>query len=316
MKTVALRVAHLLGVMFGISVLTFLLLRLLPGDPAAVMAAQGGTVDRAQLAEIRKELGLDLPIYQQYLHWITAVLHGDLGRSYRNNQPISTAIAQHLPVTVQLIVMAQIVSVAIAVLLALYVAPRRDRWADRTVAAIAFVLQAVPNYVWAMVGVSVFAVSLGWFPALGYVPLSEGFWASTRSLVIPTAALSALLIAVYIRVLRESVIDTLRQDYILVGKSLGYSRRQVLWRLALKPSLPPFVTVVGLHFGVLLGGAVVVEVICGLPGLGTLLLTSITNRDYMAVQGLVLLFAVVFVVLNFLTDMINLILDPRVRAAS
>lgn len=316
MKAVAIRVVHLVGVLFGISVLTFLLIRLLPGDPAAVLAAQGGTVDPKQLAEIRKELGLDLPIYQQYWNWMTLVLQGDLGRSYRNNQQISATILQRLPVTVHLIAMAQIVSVAIAVPVALYVAPRRDRWADRTVATITFALQAIPNYVWAMVGISVFAVSLGWFPAVGYVPLSEGFWESTRSLMIPTIAVSALLISVYIRVLRESMIDTLRQDYILVGKSLGYSRRQVLWNLALKPSLPPLVTVVGLHFGVLLGGAVVIEVICGLPGLGTLLLTSITNRDYTAVQGLVLLFAVVFVVLNFITDMINLALDPRVRASS
>jgi peptide/nickel transport system permease protein len=181
---------------------------------------------------------------------------------------------------------------------------------------IVFALQAIPNYVLAMVGISIFAVGLGWLPAVGYTPLSRGVWESTVSLIIPTLAVSALLVAVYIRVLRESTIETLRMDYILVGRSLGYSRRQLLWNFALKPSLPPLITVVGLHVGILLGGVVVVEVISGLPGIGTLLLNAINNRDYTTVQALVLLFAVVFVAVNFITDLIHMAIDPRVRETS
>lgn len=316
MKPILYRVLHLIVVLFGISVLTFLLIRLLPGDPALALAAQTGHADPQLIAEIRKNLGLDLPIWQQYLHWIGNIFQGNFGVSYVNNQPVIVGIMNNVSVTIHLMVMAQILSLLIAVPVALYVAAHRDGWVDRVVAAINFAMQAIPNYVLAMVGISIFAIALGWLPALGYTPISQGFWKSTASLIIPTLAISALLIAVYIRVLRESVIDTLRMDYVLVGRSLGYSKRQILWNFSLKPSLPPLITIVGLHVGVLLSGAVVVEVISGLPGLGTLLLHAINSRDYSTVQALVLLFAVAFVIVNFITDLIHMAIDPRVRATS
>lgn len=316
MKFFVSRLTHLIIVFIGISVLTFLMIRLLPGDPALAIAAQSGASDPQLIAEVRHDLGLDLPIWQQYSDWMLKILRGDFGVSYRNNRPVVAGILDSLPVTVHLVFMAQVISLAIAVPVALYVVPRRDGWVDRTVAVIVFALQAIPNYVLAMVGISIFAVGLGWLPAVGYTPLSRGVWASTLSLILPTLAVSALLVAVYVRVLRESTIETLRMDYILVGRSLGYSRRQLLWNFALKPSLPPLITVVGLHVGILLGGVVVVEVISGLPGIGTLLLNAINSRDYTTVQGLVLLFAVVFVVVNFITDLIHMSIDPRVREVS
>jgi ABC-type dipeptide/oligopeptide/nickel transport systems, permease components len=316
MKVVVWRIVHLVFVLFGISVLAFLLVRMLPGDPASAIAAESGGSTPALLAEIRKQMGLNLPIYQQYGIWIVNVLTGNLGTSYQNHQAVTQSIVQHLPVTIQLMVMAQIVSLAVAIPVSLYVAPRQNGPVDRVVAVITFALQAIPNYVIAMVGILLFAVTLRWLPAIGYEPLSAGLWPSVKSLAIPTVALSALVVSVYIRVLRESTIDTLRMDYMLVGRAMGYSRGRLLWNLALKPSLPPLVTVAGLHVGILLGGAVVVEVISGLPGLGTLLLGAIQGRDYTTVQALVLLFAVVFVVVNFITDMIHIAIDPRVRAAS
>lgn len=316
MKAVVSRVVHLIVVLFGISVLTFLLIRLLPGDPAMAIAAQSGNADPKLIAEIRTDLGLDLPMWRQYLHWIGNVFQGNLGVSYVNDQPVTTSIANNLPVTVHLMVMAQLFSVLVAVPVALYVAARRDGLMDRITTVINLVMQAIPNYVLAMVGISIFAVTLGVLPAVGYVPLQEGFWKSTSTLIIPVLAVSALLISVYIRVLRESVMDSLRMDYVLVGRSLGYTRKDLLWKFALKPSLPPFITVVGLHVGVLLGGVVVVEVICSLPGLGTLLVTAINSRDYTTVQALVLLFAVTFVIVNFITDLIHMAIDPRVRAKS
>lgn len=316
MRFILTRLAHLLGVFFGISVLAFLLIRLLPGDPAMVIASQSGAADPELISEIRQDLGMDLPIWQQYGQWILNIFQGDFGTSYQNNRPVVDAIFDSLPVTIHLLLMAQIVSLVIAVPLALYVVPRRDGWLDRIVTVFVFAFQAIPNYVLAMVGISVLAVTLGWFPAVGYTPLSRGFWASTMSLVIPTIAVSALLIAVYIRTLREAAIETLRMDYILVGRSLGYSRMQILWQFALKPSLPPLVTVVGLHVGQLLSGVVVVEVLSGLPGVGTLLLNAINDRDYTTVQALVLMFAVVFVLVNFITDLIHMAIDPRVREAA
>lgn len=316
MKFLVSRLTHLIVVFVGISVLTFLMIRLLPGDPALALAAQSGAADPQLIAEVRRDLGLDLPMWQQYANWMLNILQGDFGTSYRNNQSVTAGILSSLPVTVHLVVMAQVISLAIAVPVALYVVPRRDGWLDRTVTVLVFALQAIPNYVLAMVGISIFAVGLGWLPAVGYTPLSQGVWDSTVSLILPTLAVSTLLVAIYIRVLRESTIETLRMDYILVGRSLGYSRRQLLWNFALKPSLPPLITVVGLHVGILLGGVVVVEVISGLPGIGTLLLNAINNRDYTTVQALVLLFAVVFVVVNFITDLIHMAIDPRVREAS
>lgn len=316
MKFFVSRLVHLIAVFIGISVLTFLLIRLLPGDPALALAAQSGAADPQLIAEIRRDLGLELPLWQQYVNWMLSVFQGDFGVSYRNNQPVTAAILNSLPVTVHLVVMAQIVSVAIAVPVALFVAARRDGRVDRTVNFIVFALQAIPNYVLAMVGISIFAVALGWLPAVGYTPLSAGLWDSTVSMVIPTIAVSALLVAVYIRVLRESAVGALRMDYVLVGRSLGYSRRELLWKFVLKPSLPPLITVVGLHVGILLGGVIVVEAISGLPGIGTLLLHAINNRDYTTVQALVLLFAVVFVVVNFTTDLIQMAIDPRVREAA
>ena len=316
MKFFVSRLTHLIVVFIGISVLTFLMIRLLPGDAAFAIAAQSGAADPQLIAEVQRDLGLNLPIWQQYANWMLNIFHGNFGVSYRNNQTVVAEILGSLPVTMQLVLMAQVLSLAIAVPVALYVVPRRDGWVDRMVAVIVFALQAIPNYVLAMVGISVFAVGLRWLPAVGYTPLSRGVWDSVVSLILPTLAVSALLVAVYIRVLRESTIETLRMDYILVGRSLGYSRRQLLWNFALKPSLPPLITVVGLHVGILLGGVVVVEVISGLPGIGTLLLNAITSRDYTTVQALVLLFAVVFVFVNFITDLIHMSIDPRVREAS
>jgi len=315
MKDIALRVLHLAVVLFGVSVITFLLIRLLPGDPALSIAATTGSVDQGTLDAIRHRLGLDLPLWQQYANWIVGIFHGDLGVSYRTSQPISTAILTNLPVTVQLVVMAQVLSLAVAIPVALWVAPRRDSWLDRIIAGITFVLQAVPNYVLAIFLVLIFAVGLHWLPAIGYVSLTDDVWGSIRSLLIPTLAVSALLIAMYTRVLRSSMIETLQMDFMLVGKAMGFSRGRLLWGAGLKPSLPSLVTVVGLNFGVLIGATVVVEVICGIRGLGTLLWNAINTRDYLLVQGLVLVFAVAYVLANFVADIIHLIIDPRVRAA-
>ncbi len=315
MKDFAFKIVHLIVVLFGVSVLTFLLIRLLPGDPATAIAAASGAADPETLAAVRERLGLNLPIYEQYWHWISGIFRGDFGVSFRSNQPIAEAIMGNVPVTLHLVIMSQVVSLLIAVPIALYAAPRRDRWIDRTIAAITFALQAIPNYVLAIVGVLVFAVTLGWLPAIGYVPLERGFWPSTVSLIIPTLAVSALLIAMYIRVLRNSMIETLQMEFMLVGKSLGYSRRRLIWGFGLKPSLPALVTVVGLNFGILMGATVVVEVICGIRGLGSLLLNAISTRDYLMVQGLVLVFAVAYVLANFIADLVHIAIDPRVRTA-
>lgn len=314
MRTVIYRVVHLAAVLLGVSVFTFLLLQLLPGDPALAIVSGSGSADPADVERVRRELGLDLPLWQQYVDWLFSALRGDLGSSYRNGQSVVAAIGERLPVTVHLVLMVQVVSLLIALPIALYVAPRRDRPIDRAVAALSFGFQSIPNYVIALVAVLVLSVSLGVLPAIGYVPISEGFWPSTRSLIIPTIAISAVLIPVYIRVLRSSAIQTLQMDFMLVGKSIGMSRSTLMYRFALKPSLPPLITVIGINFGVLIGASVIVEVICGIPGMGTLLLSAVNTWDYVMVQGIVLVFALAYVLANFAVDLIQLAIDPRVRA--
>jgi len=314
LRTLGFRLIHLIVVLFGVSVLVFFLLDLLPGDPAQALIGSGGDSSPEALAAVRAELGLDRPIFERYGTWVLGLLQGDLGSSYYNGHAVADAIGHSAPVTFQLVVMIQIFSLAVAVPLAMYVAPRRDSLIDRFVAVVTFAFQSIPNYVVALVAILVLAVGLGWLPAIGYTPLSEGLWPSVRSLIIPTIAMSGVLIPVYVRVLRASMIQTLQQEYMLVGRAMGLSRGTLLLRYALKPSLPTLLTVVGVNFGVLIGGTLIVEVISGLPGLGSLLLNAVNTRDYILVQGLVLVFAVVYVLANFVVDLIQLVIDPRVRA--
>lgn len=314
MQTFALRLLHLAAVLFGVSLIVFFLLEFLPGDPAEAIVAGSGDRSEEALAAVRAELGLDRPVAERYLGWIGGVMQGDMGASYRTGQSVLDAIAKSLPVTFQLVIMVQIVSLLVAIPVALYVAARRDTLLDRVVAFLTFSAQSIPNYVIALVGILVLSVQMGLLPAIGYTPLSQGLWPSIRSLIIPTVAMSAVLMPVYIRVLRSSIIQTLQQEYMLVGRAMGLSRPTLLYRYALKPSLPTLVTVVGVNFGVLIGGTVVVEAISGLPGMGTLLLNAVNTRDYILVQGLVLVFAVTYVAANFIVDIMQLVIDPRTRA--
>ncbi|PWB98022.1 ABC transporter permease [Homoserinimonas hongtaonis] len=309
------RLLHLITVLFGVSIIVFLLTSLLPTDPAAILAASAGDSSPQNVEAIRRDLGLDKPLIERYLLWVMSALSGNLGTSYFTGQSVAAAIGTAAPVTFQLIVMIQVITLLVAVPVALFVSPRRDSAIDRGVATVSFAAQAIPNFVVALVLILIFSVGLGVLPAIGYTSISEGLWPSIRSLIIPAIAMSFMLIPVYIRVLRSSMIQTLQQEFILVGRAIGLSRSTLLYRYALRPSLPTLVTVVGVNFGVLMGGTVVVEAISGLPGLGTLLLSAVTTRDYILVQGLVLVFAVVYVVVNFLVDIIQASIDPRVRVA-
>lgn len=313
MRIVLERVGRLLLVMAGVSFLVFILLDLLPGDAAEVMVANSGSNDPAAIEAMRVQLGLDKPMLQRYAEWTFGALQGDLGTSYRTGQEVTTAILERLPVTFQLIVMVEIIALLVAVPVVMLVATRRDSPLDRFVASLCFAFQAVPNFMFALLSILLFSVTLGWLPAIGYVPITEDFWASTLSLAIPSIALSAGLVPVYIRVLRNEMIRTLQEDFILVGRALGLPKRKLLLEYALRPSLPTLITVVGVNIGILVGGTVVVEVISGIPGTGSLLLGAINSWDYVLVQGIVLVVAATYVLANFAVDMINVAIDPRMR---
>ncbi len=308
------RLIHLVAVLLGVSFLVFLLLDLLPGDTAEVIVASSDNPSPGAIEAIRRELGLDQPLLVRFGMWLGGVVQGDLGHSYRTGQTVVDAVGERLPVTLELLVLTEVISLAVAIPLAVFAARHRDRLFDRVSAAFTFGLQSVPNFMVSLVLIVVLAVQLGMLPALGFAPLSQGLGENLKSLAIPTFALAATLIPLYARVLRNEMIRTLQEDFILMARAEGLPPRTILFRYALKPSMPTLITVVGINIGTLVGGAIVVELISGLPGVGTLLFSAINNRDYVLVQGIILVVAAAYVVANFLVDVFYTILDPRVRA--
>jgi len=314
MRITLIRAAHLVGVLLGVTFLVFVLLDLLPGDTAEVIAASSDSPSPEMVAQIRADLGLDNSLLVRYFDWLGSAFQGDFGQSYRTGQTVVEAVGNRLPVTLQLLLMVEVLSLAVAIPLATIAASRRDSWLDKTLAFFAFGLQSMPNFMVAVLLVFFFAVQFHLLPAIGYVPLSEGVFASIKSLIIPTLALSATLIPVYLRILRTEMVRTLQEDFILLARTQGLRPFTILTRYALKPSLPTLVTVVGVNIGHLVGGTVVIESISGLSGVGSLLLSGINNRDYVLVQGLIVLIAATYVFANFLVDTFYTVLDPRVRA--
>ncbi len=314
MRPIVSRLLRLLMVLLGISFLVFILLDLLPGDTAEVIVANSGQQGPEAVEAMRRQLGLDRPLLVRFGDWMVSAIQGDLGTSYRTGQSITEAIGQRLPVTIQLIIMVEVIALAVALPVVNYVASRRDGVIDRLVATVSFGMQAIPNFMFALLAILLFAVTLRWLPAMGYVPFSESVIGSIRSMLIPAIALAAGLVPVYIRVLRNELIRTLQEDFILVARAMGLPRWKVMLQYALRPSLPTLVTVVGVNVGVLIGGTVVVEVISGLPGLGSLLLGAINSWDYVMVQGIVLVIAAAYVLLNFAVDVVNAVIDPRMRS--
>lgn len=308
------RLLHLATVLLGVSLAVFGMMYLLPGDPAEIIVANSANPNPGAVEEVRRTLGLDKPPHVRFVEWVGGALTGDLGDSYRTNRSVADAIEARLPITLQLALMAQLVSLAVSIPLAIRAARKRDTWFDRAVLTFSFGLQCTPDFVVALILILVFAVNLSLFPAIGYVPISEGLLPNLQSLTLPAIALAAALIPIYTRVLRNEMIRTLQEDFILMARASGLKPRTIVFSYALKPSLPTLVTVVGISIGGLIGGTLIIESIAGLPGIGTLLFDAINSRDYIMVQGIILLIAVVYVVANFLVDLLYITLDPRVKA--
>jgi peptide/nickel transport system permease protein len=310
-------VGKLLGVVLLVSFLTFCLTKLLPGDPVtAILGPEASNPVAA--AALREDLGLDDPFLEQYVDYVHGVVtDGDLGRAYSSGFEVRDLIANRLPATIELILLAQVIALLIAVPLALFSAYRAESAADRAISAGAFGLISVPSFALAVVLVYLFAIQLGWVPAVGYDRLTGpgGLSANLRSVALPVTVLVAGLAAVYTRVLRSDLIATLQEDFILMARSKGLPTWHVLVRHALRPSSLSLLTVFGINFGALIGGSVIVEHFFSIPGLGQMAIESIAKRDYLAVQGVVLVVAVAFVLVNFAVDLLYAVLDPRVRRA-
>lgn len=307
------KLVQLVPVLFAVSALSFLLLNLLPGDPT--VAILGPTATQESRTRLRHELDLDKPLPARYATWLGHSVTGDLGKSYVSNQPTTEALKQRLPVSLELLLLSQLLALAVAIPLAILAALRPNRLLDRVSTGSAFGLLAIPNFMLGVLLIYLFAVRLHLFPATGYTRFTENPAENLRSLVLPAVTLGAAELAVYLRLLRTDLIATLQEDFITMAKAKGLPTWRILLRHALRPSTFSLVTVAGLNLGRLIGGAFVVEYLFALPGIGALTVESIFKRDYIVVQGTVLLVAVAYVLANFCVDLFYGFLDPRVRHA-
>jgi len=307
----ARRLLYLLPVLFGVALLTFLIASLLPGDLATVLLGDQATPET--LAALRRDLGLDQPIPLRFAHWLAQVLQGDLGRSFRTGQTVVAAIAERLPVSIELMLLAQLGALLVAVPLAIVCAVREGGRFDRFVTGLAFASLSVPSLLSAIVLIWLLAVRLSWLPATGYVPLDESAIGNLRCMALPALTLAMGEWPALMRVLRSDMISTLKEDYIALARAKGLKPARVLLVHALKPSSLTLVTVAGINIARLLGGALIVEAIFALPGVGRLLLGSVFNRDLVLLQGVVLFVGAAFVAVNLAVDMLYAVLDPRIR---
>jgi peptide/nickel transport system permease protein len=303
-----------LVLLFVVATILFFSIHLLPGDPALlVLGGDAAQPTPEQIAMVRAKLGLDRPLYAQYVTWLQRVLQGDLGRSLVDDRPVARDLANRLPRTLQLVIPATLLATTVGVPLGMFAARRRGRLADPLASSTALMGFSVPVFVVGMLLVALFSITLGWLPPAGYVPFEEDPWGFLRYLILPTLALSAAPMAITMRMTRSSFLEQSSLDYVRTARAKGLPEPAVAWRHVLRNALLPVVTVVGLQVGSMFAGAVLVEYIFAWPGLNTLLLNSVSTRDYPIIQGVVLLAAVLFVFVNLITDLCYAFINPRIR---
>lgn len=299
------------GVLLAVSMITFALVAFLPGDLALVMLGDSATPET--LAVARHELGLDRPLHERYLQWLGNALQGDFGRSMRSGEPVTDAILARLPVTLELMLLTILLALLLSVPLGVWTAYRREGWVDRTAMSLSLVFLSAPSFLMGVLLVYFVALQLQWLPATGFIPLRESVWGNLQLMVLPVLALALHDVPIYLRVLRSEMIQTLQQNFILLARGMGLPVATILLRNALRPASLNLVTTVGLTIGRLLGGALTIEVLFGLPGLGQLLVESVYQKEYQMMQAIVLFVALGFVAINLLVDLLYVVLDPRLR---
>lgn len=302
---------QLIPVMILVTLATFLMTELLPGDPA--IAILGENARPAQIAAVRKELRLDEPVITRYFEWVGSAVKGDLGRSIVSHQPVSEVLRQRMPVNLELAVLASLLAVLVAIPLGAWSAYRAGRMFDRATSAASFGVVAVPPFLLGLILVALLALKVELLPNTGWVKLSESVTDNLRFLVLPVLTLALGEIAVYGQLLRADMAATLQEDYVLAARARGLTNRHVLMREALRPSSFSLVTLAGVNLGRLIGGTVIVEKIFGLPGVGIAITQAIPQKDFPMLQGGVLMLAVAYLVINLVVDMSYTLLDPRVR---
>jgi peptide/nickel transport system permease protein len=305
------RLASTVVVMAVVAFVVFSLLYLTPGDPAAVIAGDIATDE--DIRRIRAGLGLDEPFLVRFGRWVWGLAHGDLGTSIFTNLPVTQLIGQRIEPTLSLTVCTLLVAILIAVPLGVTAAARAGTWVDRAVMSFSVLAFSVPVFVFAYALILTFSVQLDWLPVQGYRNLRDGVWDWLRHLILPSIALGAVYVALIARMTRASMLDVLAQDYIRTAAAKGLAPTQVLIRHALKNAAIPVMTIIGVGIALLISGAIVTETVFALPGIGRLTVDAILRRDYPIIQGVILIFSAVYVLINLLVDLSYVLFDPRIR---
>ena len=299
-------------VMWAVATLVFVMMRLVPGDPLAAMLFDTG--DPGMIDELRRQYGLDQPIYIQYFKWLWQVLQGNLGASiYGSRTPVTTIIAEAFPRTMSLATLGFFIALIIAVPAGLISAVKKNTPIDNTVTVFAFIGLSMPDFWLAILLIIVFAANLQVLPAIGYVPISEGFWPWFSHIILPAFAIGVGFAAIITRMIRSSMLEILKTDYIRVAKAKGLSQYVILMRHGFPNALIPVLTVMGIALALLMAGAVVVENVFAIKGLGRVLIEGILNRDYPVVQGAIIAVSAIFVFANLIVDLLYGVVDPRIR---
>ena len=307
------RVLAAIPVMLLVATAVFLLLFLTPGDPAALILGPDARAE--QVAELRARLGLDQPVYVQLGNWYLRLLRGDLGQSIFENRPVTEAIMSRAEPTLLLTTLATVVAVTLGLIMGLVAALRRGHWQDTGAMLLAIGGVSMPTFWLGLNLIFVFGVLLGWLPVAGYEPLSSGVWESLRYLILPSVTLGLFQAALLARLTRSMMLETLGDDYVRTARAKGLAEHAVVMRHAFRNAAIPLLTVIGLIFAALMGGAVITEQVFNIPGVGRMLIQAVARRDYPVVQGVVMIVAGLYVLINLMVDLLYGYLDPRLRVS-
>ena len=305
------RLVALVPMLIALSIASFALVHVIPGDPALVIMGGEGTPQAVE--ELRRQLGLDRPLHVRYLEWLGQIARGNLGESLYNKTRVSEELVWRMPTTLALVALALVFSVAIGVPAGLMSAAFRNSWIDHAARLLTLVSLSLPSFWLGLMLIILFSLWLDLLPIVGYEPITRGFWKAVPFLILPSLSLGTYLAALLTRLTRSSMLEVLNQDYVRTARAKGLRDRAVLMRHALRNALIPIVTVIGINVGILLGGSAVIETVFVLPGVGQLVVRSLYNRDLPVIQGLILYVAVVYVLVNLLVDVLYTYLDPRLR---
>lgn len=308
---IARRLLAVLPVLFIVAVIVFFIIHLTPGDPAATILGQEATPEEVQA--LRQQMGLDKPLGEQFLSWIGGALKGDFGESFFLDKPVWAAFIERLGPTLSLAILAQIIGIAIALTLGILAVRKRGTIVDEAVMGFSMLGISIPSFLLGSLLVLLFGVELGWLPVAGYKPLGDGLWAHLKYLILPALVLGVVQSALITRITRSSLLDVMSENFIKTAKAKGVREKAIVFGHALRNAFIPILTIIGESFGGLVTGAAVIETLFNIPGVGQLIVSSISRRDYAVIQGSVLIITVTYVFLNLVVDLLYGVVDPRVR---